>query len=68
MSSKTKMIAVSEKTWKDLTQMGTLADTFDSVIQRMINKEKVATSEQTLAGNRPDGSDRTQRPGDRCDD
>jgi hypothetical protein len=50
MSSKNKMISVSEETWRDLTQKGTLADTFDSVIRRMIDKEKVATSGGTLAG------------------
>jgi len=50
MVSKTKMIAVSESTYKNLAQMGTLKDTFDSVIQRMIDREKIATSGQTLAG------------------
>lgn len=51
MSSKTKMIAVSEKTWRHLAQKGTLEDTFDTVIQRLIkDSEKVATSGQTLVG------------------
>lgn len=42
------MVAISEKTYHSLAQMGTLEDTFDSVIQRMIDKEKVAASGQTL--------------------
>lgn len=42
LTSKTKMIAVSEKTHKNLAQMGTLEDTFDTVIDRMI--QKIATS------------------------
>jgi predicted CopG family antitoxin len=51
LSLKTKMISVSERTYKNLAQMGTLEDTFDSVISRMIEKEKrIAMSGQTLAG------------------
>jgi hypothetical protein len=63
MSSKTKMISVSEKTWKNLTQMGTLGDTFDSVISRMIQREKVATSGQTLAGTGQDAATAPKQPG-----
>ena len=44
------MISLTEKTYRDLVQLGTFEDTFDSVIQRMILKEKIATSGQTLAG------------------
>jgi predicted CopG family antitoxin len=50
MSSKTRMISVSERTYKSLSQMGTLEDTFDSVISRMIERERIAMSGQTLAG------------------
>ena len=45
-----KMISLTEKTYRDLVQLGTFEGTFDSVIQRMILKEKIATSGQTLAG------------------
>jgi hypothetical protein len=49
MSSHSRnMIAVSEKTYKNLAQMGTLEDTFDSVIDRMI--QKIAVSGTSLAG------------------
>jgi predicted CopG family antitoxin len=39
MPQKSKMISVSEKTYRDLAQRGTLEDTFDSVIQKLL-KEK----------------------------
>jgi predicted CopG family antitoxin len=45
-----KMISLTEKTYKDLVRLGTLEDSFDSVISRMIEKEKAATSGPTLAG------------------
>jgi hypothetical protein len=45
-----KLIAISEKTYKELAVMGTLEDSFDSVIKRMIDKEKCAASGRTLAG------------------
>ncbi|HEY6405333.1 MAG TPA: hypothetical protein VIX38_04580 [Nitrososphaeraceae archaeon] len=44
------MISLTEKTYKDLAEMGTLEDSFDSVIQRMIQKQKAAMSGPTLAG------------------
>lgn len=44
------MISVSERTYKNLAQMGTLEDTFDSVISRMIERERIAMAGQTLAG------------------
>jgi hypothetical protein len=50
MSSKSKLIAVSEKTYHDLAEMGTLEDSFNSVIERMIQKQKAAASGLTLAG------------------
>jgi predicted CopG family antitoxin len=50
LASKTKMISVSEGTYKDLAKMGTLEDSFDSVISRMIKREKAAASGKTLAG------------------
>jgi predicted CopG family antitoxin len=34
------MISISEKTYKDLAQRGTLEDTFDSVIRQLLEKEK----------------------------
>jgi predicted CopG family antitoxin len=49
MSSR-KLIAISEKTYKDLAKRGTLEDSFDSVIQRMIKNEEIATSGLSLAG------------------
>jgi predicted CopG family antitoxin len=49
MSSR-KMIAISEKTHHELAQLGTLEDSFDSVISRMIEREKAAMSGQSLAG------------------
>jgi hypothetical protein len=40
-----KMISITEKTYKDLAKMGTLEDSFDSVIQKMIRERKwIATS------------------------
>ena len=50
MSSKSKLIAVSEKTYHDLGAMGTLEDSFNSVIERMIQKQKATASGPTLAG------------------
>jgi hypothetical protein len=50
MSSKSRLIAVSEKTYHDLAQMGTLEDSFNSVIERMIQKQKAAMSGQSLVG------------------
>lgn len=40
MPQRSKMISVSEKTYKDLAQRGTLEDTFDSVIQKLLKEEK----------------------------
>jgi predicted CopG family antitoxin len=48
-----KMVSLTEETYKSLVQEGTLEDTFDTVIQRLIKdskREKVAASGQTLAG------------------
>ena len=45
-----KMISLTERTYKELAQLGNLEDSFDSVIHRMIEREKVATSDLSLAG------------------
>jgi predicted CopG family antitoxin len=48
-----KMISLTERTYKELAQLGNLEDSFDSVIHRMIEereREKVATSGLSLAG------------------
>jgi hypothetical protein len=50
MASKSKMIAISERTYHNLAQMGTLEDTFDSVIDRMIQKQKAASGQSPLVG------------------
>jgi len=42
------MIAISERTYHNLAQMGTLEDTFDSVIERMIQREKAASAQDSL--------------------
>ena len=44
------MISINKKTYKDLVQLGTLEDSFDSVISRMIKRERAAMSGQSLAG------------------
>jgi predicted CopG family antitoxin len=44
------MISLNQKTYKELAQLGTLEDSFDSVISRMIQREKIAMSGRTLAG------------------
>jgi predicted CopG family antitoxin len=49
MSSR-KMISLTQKTYKKLAKMGTLEDSFDSVIQRMIEREKNATAGHTVEG------------------
>ena len=61
------MVALSEQTYRDLVRMGTLEDTFDSVIQRMIEREKIATSGRTLAGSSQIAATAPKRPpiGDR---
>jgi predicted CopG family antitoxin len=33
-------IRISEETYKDLVKRGTLSDTFDKVIQRLLQQEK----------------------------
>lgn len=58
------MVALSEQTYRDLARMGTLEDTFDSVIQRMIEREKIATSGQTLAGTNQIAATEPKRSGD----
>ena len=45
-----KMISLTEKSYTDLAQLGNLEDSFDSVISKMIEREKIATSGRTLAG------------------
>jgi predicted CopG family antitoxin len=45
-----KMVSLTEKTYKSLVQMGTLEDTFDSVIQRMIEREKAASGQSSFEG------------------
>jgi hypothetical protein len=62
-----KMISLTEKTYRDLVLMGTLEDTFDSVIQRMILKEKIVTSGQTLAGTSQTAATEQKRLGSRPD-
>jgi predicted CopG family antitoxin len=41
MSSR-KMIAISEKTYHRLAELGNLEDSFDSVIARLLQKQKTA--------------------------
>jgi hypothetical protein len=48
MALKSKMIAISKRTHHNLAQMGTLGDTFDSVIDRMIQREKAASAQDSL--------------------
>ena len=48
--SSRKMISLNKKTYKEFAQLGTLEDSFDSVISRMIQREKSAMSGRTLAG------------------
>jgi hypothetical protein len=51
MSSKSRLIAVSEKTYHDLAKMGTLEDSFNGVIEKMIEeKQKAASSQQPFEG------------------
>ena len=56
--SSRKMISLNQKTYKELAQLGTLEDSFDSVISRMIQREKIAMSGRTLAGKQPEHSNR----------
>ena len=44
------MISISEKTYHNLAQMGSLEDTFDSVISRLIQKQKAMSDQQPLDG------------------
>jgi predicted CopG family antitoxin len=62
MSSR-KLIAISEKTYKDLAMMGTLEDSFDSVIHRMIEREKIVASGQTFAGAGQNATTAPKQPG-----
>jgi hypothetical protein len=48
LMSARKLIAVSEKTYKRLVKKGTLEDSFDSVISRIMDEEEAAMSGQTL--------------------
>jgi hypothetical protein len=59
MTSKSKMISISERTYHNLAQMGTLEDTFDSVIDRMI-REKIAMSGRALGGSSLDTATASQ--------
>ena len=45
-----KMVSLTLNTYEELAKMGTLTDSFDSVIQRMIEREKVAVSGKPLVG------------------
>ncbi len=36
-----KLIRISDKTYKQLAEKGTLEDSFDSVIQRLLNQKEV---------------------------
>jgi predicted CopG family antitoxin len=49
MSSR-KMIAISEKTYHNLAKLGSLEDSFDSVIARLIQKQKAASGQNPLVG------------------
>ncbi len=40
MSGDYKCIRISENTYHDLTKLGTLEDTFDSVIARLVDASK----------------------------
>jgi predicted CopG family antitoxin len=40
MSSSGKTIRVSEQTYRELAKQGNLEDSFDSVIQKLINSQK----------------------------
>jgi hypothetical protein len=51
-----KVIRISNETYTDLARKGTLADTFDTVIQRLLIPEKTETSEklgQAIAESKP---------------
>jgi hypothetical protein len=51
MSSKSRLISVSEKTYHTLAEMGTLEDSFNSVIEKMIEeRQKAASSQQPFQG------------------
>ena len=45
-----KMISIRETTYKDLAQMGTLEDTFDSVISRLIENQKAVSAQDSFQG------------------
>jgi predicted CopG family antitoxin len=45
-----KMIAISEKTYHNLAELGNLEDSFDSVIARLVQKQKAASGQQPLDG------------------
>lgn len=49
MSSR-KMIAISEKTYHNLAELGNLEDSFDSVIARLIQRQKSATGQRSSKG------------------
>ena len=60
-----KMIAISEKTYHNLAELGNLEDSFDSVISRMIQKEKAVSGQQPLGGSGGQTTAAPQRPGGR---
>lgn len=45
-----KMIAISEKTYHNLAELGNLEDSFDSVIARLIQKQKAASGQSSFEG------------------
>ena len=49
MSSR-KMIAISEKTYHNLAELGNLEDSFDSVIAKLIQRQKSASSQSSFEG------------------
>jgi predicted CopG family antitoxin len=45
-----RMIAIREKTYHSLAELGNLEDSFDSVISRLIQKQKAASGQSSLQG------------------
>jgi predicted CopG family antitoxin len=45
-----KMVSLTENTYKKLAQMGTLEDSFDSVILRLIENQKAVSGSSSFQG------------------
>ena len=45
-----KSIVISEKTYHNLAELGNLEDSFDSVIARLIQKQKAAPGQSSFEG------------------